>query len=255
MKDDEAQLAALLHRGKKGEAIERLRQQTGLGLAEATAEIERIEMRATAVWAPSSRTGPAPAGSVDADIRLLAQQGRRIEAIKQLRERKRIGLKEAKDALDAAVPPPVRPNCASYVLVATRTSCTASGDGTNARLPLRAMSRLDAIVLECNHDPAMLEASEAFRRAGGAIEAISSAASASTSGKPSLVRRWAICWARWRRITCSRDGLHNSLRSVIARSRAVRCVAFLANSWAIGCTPRLAFHPEPWRASLRAMFR
>ena len=32
-----------------------------------------------------------------------------------------------------------------------------------------------------------------------------------------------------------RDGLHNSLRSVIARRRAVRCVAFLANSRAIGC--------------------
>ena len=34
---------------------------------------------------------------------------------------------------------------------------------------------------------------------------------------------------------CSRDVLHNSLRSVIARSRAVRCVAVLANSRAIDC--------------------
>ena len=32
-----------------------------------------------------------------------------------------------------------------------------------------------------------------------------------------------------------RDVLHNSLRSVIARPRAVRCVAFLTNSLAIGC--------------------
>ena len=32
-----------------------------------------------------------------------------------------------------------------------------------------------------------------------------------------------------------KDVLHNSLRSVIARSRAVRCVAFFANSSAIGC--------------------
>ena len=31
-----------------------------------------------------------------------------------------------------------------------------------------------------------------------------------------------------------RDVLHNSLRSVIARPRAVHCVAFLANSRAIG---------------------
>ena len=33
----------------------------------------------------------------------------------------------------------------------------------------------------------------------------------------------------------SRDPLHNSLRSVIAPPRAVHCVAFLANSPAIGC--------------------
>ena len=32
-----------------------------------------------------------------------------------------------------------------------------------------------------------------------------------------------------------RDVLHNSLRSVIARPRAVRCIAFFANSSAIGC--------------------
>ena len=32
-----------------------------------------------------------------------------------------------------------------------------------------------------------------------------------------------------------KDALHNSLRSVAARPRAIRCVAFLANSWAIGC--------------------
>lgn len=107
MNDDEAQLAALIHRGRKIEAIERLRQRTGVGLAEAKAEIERIEMRATAVWAPPRRTETQPApGAIDADIRLLAQQGQRIEAIKKLRERRRIGLKEAKDALDAAVPPP-----------------------------------------------------------------------------------------------------------------------------------------------------
>ena len=33
----------------------------------------------------------------------------------------------------------------------------------------------------------------------------------------------------------SRDVLHNSLQSVIARSRAIRCVAFLAHSPAMGC--------------------
>ena len=38
-----------------------------------------------------------------------------------------------------------------------------------------------------------------------------------------------------KRTGAARDDLHNSQRSVIARSRAVRCVAFFANSSAIGC--------------------
>ena len=53
-----------------------------------------------------------------------------------------------------------------------------------------------------------------------------------------------------RRPNCGgpRDPLHNSLRSVVARARAHRCVVFLANSGAIGCkkTPcgpsRSAYH-------------
>ena len=44
-----------------------------------------------------------------------------------------------------------------------------------------------------------------------------------------------------------KDPLHNSLRSVISRTRAVCCVVFLANSRAIGCkkTPCIPSHPEP----------
>ena len=43
----------------------------------------------------------------------------------------------------------------------------------------------------------------------------------------------------------SRDPLHNSLRSVVARARAVRGVVFLANSPAIGKKRRLVAHPDP----------
>ena len=41
------------------------------------------------------------------------------------------------------------------------------------------------------------------------------------------------------------DDLHNSLRSVMARSRAVHCIAFLVNSAAIGKKRRLVPHPDP----------
>ena len=43
----------------------------------------------------------------------------------------------------------------------------------------------------------------------------------------------------------SREPLHNSLRSVVKRTRAARCVVFLTNSLAIGCKRRLVAHPEP----------
>ena len=46
-------------------------------------------------------------------------------------------------------------------------------------------------------------------------------------------------------VTRPRDPLHNSLRSVIGRTRAVSCVVFLANSPAIGCKRRLAARSDP----------
>ena len=42
-----------------------------------------------------------------------------------------------------------------------------------------------------------------------------------------------------------KDALHNSLRSVAARARAVRCVAFFANSPLLAAKRRLAAHPDP----------
>ena len=48
-----------------------------------------------------------------------------------------------------------------------------------------------------------------------------------------------------RTATRPRESLHNSSRSVIARTRAVCGVEFLANSGAIGRKIRLASHPDP----------
>lgn len=107
MNGDAEELAALVRAGNKIEAIKRLRELTGLGLREAKDAVERIDSAGAAQLLlqrmPAAPQGPVP---IDADVRLLAQQGKRIDAIKLLRERKRMGLKEAKDALDAAVPPP-----------------------------------------------------------------------------------------------------------------------------------------------------
>lgn len=48
----------------------------------------------------------------------------------------------------------------------------------------------------------------------------------------------------WMPAVGMRDVLHNSLRSVMARPRAVRCVVFLANSSLLAAKRRLATHPE-----------
>ena len=48
-----------------------------------------------------------------------------------------------------------------------------------------------------------------------------------------LPQRGALTCRQMRRVP--RDPLHNPLRPVIVRTRAVHCVVFLSNSWAIGC--------------------
>ena len=107
MNPDAEALAALVRAGNKIEAIKRLRELTGMDLRDAKEAVERIDsVGAAQLLLQRVATAPKAPVLIDADVRVLAQQGKRIEAIRLLRERKRIGLKDAKDALDAAVPPP-----------------------------------------------------------------------------------------------------------------------------------------------------
>lgn len=95
-------VAAAIRAGRKIEAIQLLRESTGLGLAEAKAEVERMEGR----W---SRPEPTPADppartnldprSIGAVQEALARDDM-IEAIKAYRAHTGVGLKEAKDAID-----------------------------------------------------------------------------------------------------------------------------------------------------------
>ena len=103
MSTNDGELLALIHSGRKLDAIKRLRETRGLGLSEAKAEVERLSGLSTAM-----RPTPSPPHSqrVDHEVRQLAQSGQRIAAIKLLRERNRLGLKQAKELLDATVPPP-----------------------------------------------------------------------------------------------------------------------------------------------------
>jgi ribosomal protein L7/L12 len=87
-------LAELVRQGRMIEAIQLVREQTGCGLAEAKAAVEKLQR--------GERVAPEQsAGGVTDEIRELVRSGRKIEAIKIYRERTGAGLKEAKDAVDA----------------------------------------------------------------------------------------------------------------------------------------------------------
>ncbi|MBI3148645.1 MAG: ribosomal protein L7/L12 [Betaproteobacteria bacterium] len=81
--------------GNKIEAIKLLREATGLGLAEAKSLLDAA--------AQVSLTGQGEAdASLPADVQAALARGNKIEAIRLLRATTGLGLKDAKDRIDAA---------------------------------------------------------------------------------------------------------------------------------------------------------
>jgi ribosomal protein L7/L12 len=88
----------LLANQQRPEAIRLYMEQTGAGLGEATRAIERLQ----AEREPQVINTPAGPFAIDLDeIERLTRNGQKINAIKLLREQTNLGLKEAKDAVDA----------------------------------------------------------------------------------------------------------------------------------------------------------
>ena len=114
--DFRAELRTLLAEGRKIAAIKRYREETGAGLVEAKQAVEALE-----------RDEPLPTGepadsSPEAEIVALLQQGRKIKAIKLYREQTGLGLKEAKDAVEAmgadrGIVAPSKSGCLGVVLL------------------------------------------------------------------------------------------------------------------------------------------
>jgi len=103
--DDEHQaiIRDLLEQNRKIEAIKIYREQTGVGLAEAKQAVESIELG-------QPLPGHPQPGTLDAvtqeQIRTLIKHGQKIEAIKLYREVTGVGLKEAKDRVEALIEKP-----------------------------------------------------------------------------------------------------------------------------------------------------
>jgi large subunit ribosomal protein L7/L12 len=74
----------------------------GAGTSAVTA-VDGIPYGTAQVAVPSAGALPAESGAWLADVRALAQSDQKIQAIKLYREHTRVGLKEAKDAVEAMV--------------------------------------------------------------------------------------------------------------------------------------------------------
>jgi len=97
-----------LERGQKIEAIKAYRNLTGAGLKEAKDALDQIEREMQGIPTPlnlnlvDARPKPATAPvDLDDHFRDLIRKGNKIEAIKIYREYTGVGLKEAKDAVEA----------------------------------------------------------------------------------------------------------------------------------------------------------
>lgn len=101
---DVERVRLLVQAGKKIEAIKLVREETDLGLKEAKDIVEAIERGETPTLPPRAAPRAATHGISGVDvaaITALLAQNKKIEAIKLYREQTGLGLKEAKDAVEA----------------------------------------------------------------------------------------------------------------------------------------------------------
>ena len=91
----EATIRELLASGNKIAAIKRYREETGVGLAEAKAAVESLE-----AGGPFTERVQPDDSDLTQQIVTLLGKGEKIEAVKLYRDRFRVGLKEAKEAVE-----------------------------------------------------------------------------------------------------------------------------------------------------------
>jgi len=99
---DVDQIRELARAGKKIEAIKLVREQTSLGLKEAKDAVESMERGELVELTLRTASTTQGVSNIDPDqITELLLQGKKIEAIKLVREQTGLGLKEAKDVVEA----------------------------------------------------------------------------------------------------------------------------------------------------------
>ena len=92
----EEEIKSLLAAGEKIAAIKRYREETGANLAASKTAVELLETGGS--WADAP---PSPDQQLINEIVYQLSRGEKIEAVKLYRDKLRVGLKEAKDAVEA----------------------------------------------------------------------------------------------------------------------------------------------------------
>jgi len=98
--DLEQEAKALLLERRTIEAIKRVRERTGMGLKEAKDYVDALERGESPASGAQADSTSFESGDLDDEVRALLSAGRKIEAIKRVRERTGLGLKEAKDYVE-----------------------------------------------------------------------------------------------------------------------------------------------------------
>ena len=91
----------LLARGKKIQAIKRVRELTGMGLKEAKDYVEALPHAPPLGQLVPGRGAQPLSREVEREARRLLNDGGKIAAIRRVRELTGMGLKEAKDYVDS----------------------------------------------------------------------------------------------------------------------------------------------------------
>lgn len=95
----ETELLALLDTGNVIGAIKRHREATGMGLAESKRLVEALQ--ATGSLDTASATTKSDAPALEAEVLGVLSRDGKIAAVKVYRDRTKVGLKEAKEAVEA----------------------------------------------------------------------------------------------------------------------------------------------------------
>ena len=93
----DAEIGALARSGEYIQAIKEYRALHGGGLKEAKDAVDILASGRTPAGPEIAHERPAP----DEEVRVLAREGRKIEAIKLYRERSGLGLAQAKAVIDS----------------------------------------------------------------------------------------------------------------------------------------------------------